>query len=232
LKLSATETTVAAHAMRAGGWLSRTPAEFQDAVLARCLWSRVPGGTALTHGGDREGGMYGIASGMVEVTPAVGPADLPIINIARAPYWFGLLPVGLGAPRAVGITTRGPCDVAVVPQAVLTALLTGRPDWWQLLTAQALEHFNTAAQCAADLLIPDSRRRCIAVLLRAAGQRGGDSPATDAGVSQNELAAMANMSRQTTGNLLRGLAAEGFLELGYRSIVLRDVAGLKALLDA
>lgn len=218
--------------MRRGGWLSRAPAAFQDAILARCQWSRIGAGTALTHGGDREGGMYGIASGAVDVTPAVGPADLPIINIARAPYWFGILPVALGAPRAVGITTREPCDVALVPRAALAALLSAQPEWWQLLTAQALEHFNIAAQCAADLLIPDSRRRCIAVLLRAAGQRGGDAPGNDAGVSQNELAAMANMSRQTTGNILRGLAAEGLVDLGYRSIVLRDVAALKALLDA
>lgn len=82
---------------------------------------------------------------------------------------------------------------------------------------------------------PDSRRRCIAVLLRAAGQRSGDIRSApdshDVGVSQNALAAMSNMSRQTTGNLLRGLAAEGYLELGYRSIMLRDATGLRALLD-
>jgi CRP-like cAMP-binding protein len=143
--MSPADVAAAASAVRAAGWLSRTPPAFQDAVLARCLWSRVPGGTTLTHGGDREGGMYGIASGAVDVTPAVGPADLPIINIARAPWWFGLLPVGLGAPRAVSVTTRSACDVAAVPQAALLAMLSDHPDWWQLLTAQALEHFNTAA---------------------------------------------------------------------------------------
>jgi CRP-like cAMP-binding protein len=177
--------------------------------------------------------MYGIACGVVEVTPAAGPADLPIITITRAPWWFGILPVGLGAPRAVSITTRGVCVVAVVPQAALTTLLSEHPEGWQFMTGLALEHFNLASQCAADLLIPDSRRRCIAVLLRAAGRRGGDTPGSDdVGVSQNELAAMSNMSRQTTGNLLRALAAEGYLDLRYRSIVLRDAAGLQALLDA
>lgn len=232
MRMSPADVAAAANAMRQAGWLSRTPAAFQQAVLARCQWSRMPGGTTLTHGGDREGGMYGIATGVVEVTPAVGPADLPMINISRAPYWFGLMPVGLGAPRAVSVTTRGPCDIALVPQTALAALLSKQPEWWQLLTAQALEHFNTAAQCAADLLIPDSRRRCVAVLLRAAGQRGGDTKSSNAGLSQNELAAMANMSRQTTGNVLRELAAAGYVNLGYRSIVLRDVAGLQALLNA
>jgi CRP-like cAMP-binding protein len=67
----------------------------------------------------------------------------------------------------------------------------------------------------------------------AVGRWGGDTPGSDdVGVSQNELAAMSNMSRQTTGNLLRALAAAGYLDLGYRSIVLRDAPGLQALLDA
>lgn len=217
--------------MRQHGWLSRCPVAFQDALLARASWTRVDGGTTLTHGGDRAGGMYGVARGTVEVTPAVGPADLPIINIARGPFWFGILPTALDAPRAVAVTTRGRCDVAMVPQALLTSLLTAHPEWWQTMTAQALEHFNTAAQCAADLLIPDSRRRCIAVLLRAAGYRGGDAGVADAGIAHNELAAMANMSRQTCGGILRALAADGVIDLGYRSILIRDAAALQAILD-
>lgn len=231
VKLSPADTAAAAVAMRQSGWLSRAPTAFQDAVLSRCNWTRVAGGTTLTHGGDCEGGMYGVAHGVVEVTPAYGPADLPIIAISRAPYWFGILPVATGTARAVTVTTRGSCDVAIIPQAGLAALLAAEPIWWQQLTIQALEHFTSAAQVATDLLIPDSRRRCIAVLLRAAGYRGSDHGVEDAGIAQNELAAMANMSRQTCGAILRQFAADGVLDLGYRSIVIRDVAALKTLLE-
>jgi CRP-like cAMP-binding protein len=231
VKLSSSDIAEAALVLRARGWLSRTPPEFQDAVLDRCVWQNVDAGTSLTHGGDRAGAMYGIACGVIGITPAVGPADLPLINVVHAPYWFGILPVVSNAPRAVSVTARSQCLTAVVPQPALAALLAARPEWWQLMAMQALEHFGAAAQIASDLLIADSRRRCIAVLLRAAGCRSGGAATGDAGISQAELAAMANMSRQTTSIVLRDLAAQQLIALGYRGIAIRDAAALRACVD-
>lgn len=231
MKISAADIAEASTVLRQGGWLSRTPVAFQDAILERCVWQYIEAGAALTHGGDREGGMYGIGQGSVDVTPATGPADLPVTHIGRAPYWFGILPVVSHAPRAVSIATRSQCLAAVVPQPALDALLAARPEWWQLLAMQALEHFSLAAQIASDLLIPDSRRRCIAVLLRETGHRVGDVPCPQIDIGQDELAAMANMSRQTASTVLRDLAAQGLIELGYRTLTVRDASQLRALLD-
>ncbi|TFU03551.1 Crp/Fnr family transcriptional regulator [Polymorphobacter arshaanensis] len=231
MKISAADIAEASAVLRAGGWLSRTPAAFQDAILERSIWHHIEAGAALTHGGDREGGMYGIGQGSVDVTPATGPADLPVVHIGRAPYWFGILPVVSHAPRAVSIATRSDCLAAVVPQPALDALLAAHPEWWQLLAMQALEHFSLAAQTTSDLLIPDTRRRCIAVLLRETGHRVGDVPRPQIDIGQDELAAMANMSRQTASTVLRGLAAHGLIEIGYRTLTVRDAPQLQALLD-
>ena len=103
MKISAADIAEVSVVLRQGGWLSRTPAAFQDAILERSVWQHIEAGAALTHGGDHEGGMYGIGQGSVDVTPATGPADLPVTHIGRAPYWFGLLPVVSHAPRAVSI---------------------------------------------------------------------------------------------------------------------------------
>ena len=46
---------------------------------------------------------------------------------------------------------------------------------------------------ASDMLIRDSRRRCLAALLRVADCRTGGPEPTTAELSQDELAAMANL---------------------------------------
>jgi hypothetical protein len=42
---------------------------------------------------------------------------------------------------------------------------------------------------------------------------------------------MANLSRHTSGEILRELEADGLITLGYRSIALRDPASLRAIIN-
>ena len=83
---------------------------------------------------------------------------------------------------------------------------------------------------ASDMLIRDSRRRCLAALLRVADCRTGGTEPTTAELSQDELAAMANLSRQTTCPILREFADAGLVTDGSRNIVLHDMAALRARL--
>jgi CRP-like cAMP-binding protein len=50
-------------------------------------------------------------------------------------------------------------------------------------------------------------------------------------VSHDDFAAMANLSRHTSGEILRELEADGLITLGYRSIALRDPASLRAIIN-
>jgi CRP-like cAMP-binding protein len=51
-------------------------------------------------------------------------------------------------------------------------------------------------------------------------------------VTQAELAAAANLSRNSAGKLLQGLAKRGVVETGYRGILITDPEGLLAILNA
>ena len=92
-----------------------------------------------------------------------------------------------------------------------------------------------AIGAAADLLIRDHERRCIAVLLRLSGARYEESAPVEglsAEVSQAELAAMAHLSRNAAGAVLRRLADRRLIELGYRAIAVRSPDRLRAMVDA
>lgn len=213
------------------GWLAATTAEFQAAILERCVWQRLDGNVTVTHGGDTEGGIVGVVSGAVSIISAIGPSDTPVAHIARAPFWFGERPSLGQRARTITVVTRAVCDIALVPQKSIDTIMADNPGWWRQLAALSVEGSTLLAQVATDLLIADTKRRCVAVLLRVAGCRKEGDQRCDAGVGQDELAAMANMSRQTTGTILRALQADGTLELGYRTITVADPVRLRELVD-
>jgi CRP-like cAMP-binding protein len=231
VKATAAEIAEGAAILRHADWFAGTAPDFQAAVLAQCQWQWFATGETITHGGDTAGGMVAIARGAVSIIPAVGPADLPMIHIARAPFWLGSNPLVNHLPRLVSVIARSRCLLALVPEHGLGVLLAENPGWWRFVALYLTETVGLVSQVAADLLIPDSRRRCIAVLLRIAGCRVAGTAPAQAAMTRDELAGMANLSRQTIGPMLRGLADAGLVEVGYRVITLHDPAGLRAIAD-
>lgn len=231
MKPSCTDIAEATQTLQNNGWLSRTAPDFRDAMLAHAQWQRFESGETVSHGGDTSGGMFGLARGALTAIPAVGPPDTPAIHVCTAPYWFGSNPLNSNLPRSVSMIARTPGIVARLPQQALATMLAEHPHWWKWISLGVSEIFMLVSQIATDLLIRDSRRRCIAVLLRLADRRAHGDAAVVMEIGQDELAAMANMSRQTGGPILHALAAAGLVTAGYRNITVHDPAALRAIVD-
>ena len=230
-RMTKSEISDARQQVQTVGWLAATPADFRTALLDHCLWQRIPPQVVLTHGGDIAGGLVGVITGAVDIVSAIGPSDSPIAHIAPAPFWFGELPTVGHRSRTITVSTRTACDIVLIPQTAIEIVMATRPEWWRLLGILSLEGITLVTQIATDLLIADTRRRCVAVLLRLAGCRKvGDGPIV-VGVGQDELAAMANLSRQTCGVVLRALEVGGAVKLGYRNITVVAPAALREIVD-
>jgi CRP-like cAMP-binding protein len=217
-----------------GGWLSATPVDFRDAILARCRWQRLNAGAPIQAGGEEEGELIGLARGVVETRTILGPADTPIMHLIHPVFWLGYLPILSGRPRRLAASARTPVWLARIPQAVVGALLADRPEWQRHFMQLAIVYGDVAVNAAADLLIRDSERRCAAVLLRLSGRRFAgpeDDEATDVAVTQDELAGAANLSRSSVKTMLGRLAERGLIEQGYRGVVVRAAAALRAFVD-
>ena len=164
----------------------------------------------------------------------LGRADTPIMHFARAVFWLGYVPILSGRPRRIAASAKSPVWLARVPQAAVEALLVERPEWWRHFQQLSIVYGDIAVTVAADLLIRDSDRRSAAVLLRLGGRRfagPGDKEPVEIAVTQTELAGAANLSRNSLGTTLQRLAARGLIEQGYRAIVVRAPAALRAFVD-
>ena len=203
------------------GWLSRTPSDFQQAVLEHCVVQRRSAGEPLYYSGDEIGGMFGVIDGTVEIASGFGNPDAYIVHLAQAGFWIGEGSILIGKPRMITAAARTDATLAYLPLVALRGMVIATPEYWRYLGQLSVEHNNLSTSGAADLMIRDVDRRCIAVLLRLAGCRfrinDGDAR-PEVVVSQEELAAMANLSRKSVGDVLRPLEQAGVIELGYRSI--------------
>ena len=216
------------------GWLSHTPRDFADVFLAHCHWRHVGGGVAIQHAGDTSGSIAGIARGTISITTALSTPDAPMTHIGHPGIWVGYVSLFDNTPLALSITTRSDVMLASISQARLEALLSDRPQWWRHIGGLGITYGNVAVNVAADLMIRDSRRRCCAALLRLADCRFADRPGArpiEAPLSQEELAAIANLSRTSVSGILHDLEADGLISLGYRAVTLHDTDRLRAIVD-
>lgn len=221
-----------AEALSGIGWLSRMPGDFRDAMLSAAIWRTAQPGTAFMHAGATEGGMFAIARGIAEIAFIDGHPDARLVDLVHAGFWAGYRPL-LGRPRALSLVARNTVLWALVPQSSLIRMLGENPRWWQHLMQLSEDNIEIVTTAFADLMRKDSQQRVAAVLLRLAGCRQSGPPAGETAevrVSQADLAAMAVMSRNTLNTIIGALESAGQVSTGYRSIILRDAAAMRALL--
>ena len=216
------------------GWLSTTPVDFQRAILSECRWQVLEVGQAIQAGGEETGELIGLAHGTIEMRTILGAADTPLMHIAHPVFWLGYVPLILGQPRRLAASAKTHSWLARVPQYVVERLFSERPEWWRFFLQPAIIYGDVSQTVAADLLIRNSERRCAAVLLRLSGHRFAgpeDCPRVEVSLTQDELASAANLSRNSTGTMLRKLATRGLIKLGYRGVTVSEPTALRAFVD-
>lgn len=219
--------------LRRIGWLSSQPSAFQQALLDAGDWRQVKPGTTINRGGDENGGVWGIASGQMNMTSVLGTSSSPVADIQLPGSWGGFGPI-FRRPRGADATARLPSLILFVPQLRLERVLNNHPVWWRAMGELAAGTAFRYGGSLGDTLIRDTRERCAALLLRLGDCRRRDNelglPVTII-CSQDEFAALANLSRQGAGIVLRQLADAGMISLGYRAINILDAGAMRALLD-
>jgi CRP/FNR family transcriptional regulator, cyclic AMP receptor protein len=217
------------------GWLSRTPAPFRDAILKSCQWRHYAAGESLFVAGDPPGGLFGVAEGSVGGATALGPAETATMHIGQPGFWTGEGPIITGGdPRRITVFAVTPAFIATVPLAELKAILAAHPEWWQHIAQLAQATNDFVGSALADSMIRDADCRCAAILLRLCDCRFIDNPfqvEREVMITQEELAAMANLSRGSVSSILRRLAKRKLIEIRYRSIVVTDTRNLRQSIE-
>lgn len=204
------------------GWLSQQPKEFQADVLRRSNLMRfAPGDVVYRHGGPL-GGIYGLVAGAVTATTAPPIATPRLLHLGRPGFWVGEGCFLSREPRRVGIQAVVETWMMHLPLDAMDQMERQDPMIVRRVVQILMMNLDVLVEAFYQLHKPDEDRRIAAAL-----QRITPTVNTPVPLSQTELGSMSNTSRKQVNAALKRFADAGWLTRGYRSIIIKDIEGLR-----
>ncbi len=222
--------------LAAGRWFAGLPAELAQALTAMAHVRTLQQGQALFLRGDPPCGLYAVVRGAIDISGVGGSGPQPraaLLTRLEPPAWFGEIAVFDHAPRTHDAhAAEAGTAVLQVPHAPLRAWLQDHPAHWHALGLLLADKLRTAFVALEELaLLPAPQRlaRRLVLMAEGYGQWAGEGRSRRLlALSQEQLALMLALSRQTTNQLLRDLQSRGLLRMHRGGIEILDLPGLRA----
>jgi CRP/FNR family cyclic AMP-dependent transcriptional regulator len=214
--------------LRTGRWFGALPEPLAEALLQAAALRRLAPREQLFARGDTPCGLYAVVDGGIAVSGSSESGREALLTVLEPPSWFGEISVFDGQPRTHDAVAEGEATVVHVPQAALDRILAAEPRYWRdlgLLVTSKLRLAFTAMEDMALLPIGVRLARRLALMAEGYGERAHKSRTVE--VSQEQLAMMLSVSRQTANQLLKDLESRHLIRLAYGEIEIVDLEGLK-----
>ena len=213
-----------------GHWFRQLSPALQDSLLAAARPLSLAAGERLFQRGDAPCGIYAVLSGAVRIGAVSAEGKEALLTLIEAPHWFGEICLFDGQPRTHDAFAEGATTLLRVPQATLLGLLDQQPAYWREF-ALLMSHKLRLAFVALEQqsLMGAAPRVAYRLLQIAAGYGEVDGARRVLQLSQEQLALMLSLSRQTTNQILKSLQQEGAVRLGYGEIEILDTRRLEQL---
>lgn len=200
---------------------SRVRADTSERVVAT--------GQALGHHGERQHAWFGVLEGVIKWSITARDGHTVTLGGQSVGSWFGEGTLIRNAPRESDLIALRDSRVAQIPRATFNWLREHQPSFNEFLLLQVNErlHWLMGAAAAHGLLDTDSlvARALVGMVHPLSNPSGaGYLP-----LSQEELANLAGVSRQTCNKAMTRFKNAGLVRTEYGGIVVLDVSGLDAL---
>lgn len=202
----------ALNTLRTRGWLTRTPADFADRLLAGASLRRREPGETLCILDDPSSRLFGVAEGLASVFIDADPTAVRLGFIACPGWWGGTVGAADARPRRATVIARSPVTVVNVPLAHVEALANEDARTWRYISISVANHFDNLGLLLMAHLHADIEMRILITLRRLHVFNNNE---TEFPISQCELAEMAGLSRNSANRAIGQLVATGVIETGY-----------------
>lgn len=213
-----------------GQWFRQLPDAVQDSLLALARVRELAAGQCLFQRGDAPCGLYAVLEGAMRVGAVSSEGKEALLTLVQAPHWFGEISLFDGQPRTHDAFAEGPTRLLWIPQAQLLQWLQQHPQHWRelaLLMSHKLRWVFVALE--QQSLLAAAPRVAHRLLQIAEGYGERDVAQWRLQLSQEQLALMLSLSRQTINQILKNLEQAGVVRLGYGEVEIVDAQRLRAL---
>lgn len=216
-------------ALSANPWFAALAPDVRARMAGQAELLRLRRGEMLFRQGDAPSGLYGLVSGTLKMSTLREDGKEAILAVIEAGIWFGEISLIDSQPRTHDATAVGNVEVLLLPRPVFDALM-GRADFARAIAALLAGRIRLLYGIVEDATLRSTRARVARRLLLLARGDAALSPLrARVPVSQEGLAMMLGITRQTLSKELRLLADDGVVELGYGYIEVLSADGLRRL---
>ena len=210
-------------------WFRGLPVELRDYLVSHATLITLEKGQFLYRRGDRSYGLYAVLGGALAIGTVGEDGKEALLAVLGPTAWIGEISLFDGLPRPNDVTAVSRTLLLHVPEPALQGLLDSTPRYWRdfalLMTQRLRVSFENAE---AMTLLPAAQRVANRLLMIAGGYGGLNASQSRIRVSQDSLASMVSLSRQTTNQLLKNLENQRILSLKSGEIAILDFDRLRA----
>jgi CRP/FNR family cyclic AMP-dependent transcriptional regulator len=217
-------------AMLSNPWFAGLPESIQWALVDGGDRLSIRAGEMLYRQGDAPSGFIGVASGTFKVSTLREDGKEGILAVMEAGNWFGEISLFDGMARPHDVTALEAAEVIVVGFTAFERLLES-PAFARAMSLLLARRVRLLYGLVEDAMLRSMRTRVARRLLALAHGDATLSSDTrlEVPVSQEALAMMLGITRQTLSKELKTLARDGVLRLAYGRIEIASAQALKAI---
>jgi CRP/FNR family cyclic AMP-dependent transcriptional regulator len=217
--------------LRDNPWFRDLPDGLAEAILTQGHIRRLTDEIVYA-AGDPPNGIFALISGEIRVTQTTAEGRSALLMIARPGVWFGEAGMIDGLPRTSDANAIGQTTVLQMDPGMFHRLTWDNSQSYAAFARLVCEQYRKAMDyivTTMSLPLPVRLAQRLVGLAQAYGRETNDGVTIDLHLSQESLAGMVAVSRQSLNRALKALEAKGMVSVGYSALTIRDIAALEAL---
>ena len=220
--------------MMVNPWFAALPVRERRTLLGASEMLKLQPGEMLFRQGDPvpagQGALFGLVRGRFKVSSLREDGKEAILAVLEAGNWFGEISLIDEKPRTHDATAMGAAEVLVLPRRTFDELMQTRA-FSQAICRMLAARTRSLYGMVEDATLRSTRARVARRLLLLARGDATQAPGARAvvPVSQEALAMMLGLTRQTLSKELRILSDCGGVTLGYGRIEIVSASALEKL---
>lgn len=179
--------------------------------------------------GDEGNEIYGVKSGAIRLIGTTLEGNQAIAGLHIEGSWFGEISLFDNSPRPVNAYAIGDSEIYIVSAAKVQQLLDNNPHWYKDFIQVLCYKLRLSLSYLSAALLPVSARIALRLvdLAQVYGKTQTNGTLLDLKLTQDDLANMLQMTRQTININMRLLEREKLILRQHGKIILLNITALK-----
>jgi CRP-like cAMP-binding protein len=215
--------------LRLSSWSAALPASARRWILERVREHRVSQGQLLARRGEMPSAWFGLVDGLLKTSVLAADGRSSTLGGILPGCWFGEGALLRGKPRHADYVALRDSRVALLPVDDFARLLQEHPVFKDFVYGQINERLHYFMDHVGDVRLMRGPARVANALCGLAHPLNNPLGLIHLPIAQDELAAIAGVSRQRCNLALQHMQARGWLHIGYGQLTLlalEPIAGM------